>query len=240
MKPRSMSVTLRNGRRTRLRTDLIAACCSGLIFLALASVLHAAEPATITFALDFPGSDPDRYSITVGADGHAAYNSNARISSESNETENYQTDFILSERTRALIFDLAKQAHYFSGKIDSGNKKLASTGVKTLTYSDGAKTTSSAYNYSQQSAVQELTTLFEGISATLEFGRRLAFDHRYQKLALEDDLGKMENEAKSGELVEIQAVRPILQAIYDDSSVINVSRARAQRILEMSESAAGR
>ena len=35
------------------------------------------------------------------------------------------------------------------------------------------------------------------------------------------------------ELVELQVARPVLQEIYDDGSVMNVVRARAQRIMEM-------
>jgi hypothetical protein len=43
----------------------------------------------------------------------------------------------------------------------------------------------------------------------------------------------MEDEARRGNLIELQAVKPILQEIYDDSSVINVVRARARRIMAM-------
>jgi hypothetical protein len=41
----------------------------------------------------------------------------------------------------------------------------------------------------------------------------------------------MEEMAKSKSLDEIQAVGPILQAIVADHSVLNVTRARAQRLL---------
>jgi hypothetical protein len=201
--------------------------------LVLTFPLHAAEPATVTFSLDFPGSEPDHYSISVRSDGHASYESSGKISTDSDDRETYQTEFTISATTRAQIFDLAARSHYFSGKIDSGNKKLASTGNKKLTYTEGQKTTSADYNFSPQAAVQQLTSLFQGISATLEFGRRLIYEHRYQKLALEDELKQMETEAADGELSELQAVKPILQAIYDDSSVMNVVRARAQRIMEM-------
>jgi hypothetical protein len=67
----------------------------------------------------------------------------------------------------------------------------------------------------------------------LEFGRRLAYSHRYQKLALDDELKRMEELARRGELTELQAVKPILEQIYDDNSVINVVRARAERIMAM-------
>jgi hypothetical protein len=207
-------------------------------FLVLCSLsTQAAEPATITFSLSFPDSDPERYAITVQSDGHARYECSAKISNDSEDRENYQTEFSFSEATRARIFELAAQAHYFSGKVDSGNRKLAFTGSKKLTYKDGQRETTAAYNFSSVTAVQQLTTLFQSVGATLEFGRRLAYYHRYQKLALDDELKQMEEEMKRGDLIELQAVRPVLQEIYDDGSVLNVVRVRAQRLMEVGHGA---
>jgi hypothetical protein len=100
-----------------------------------------------------------------------------------------------------------------------------------LKYSEGARKTEATYNYSPNPAVQQLTAIFQNISATLEFGRRLEFYHHHQKLALEDELKRMEEMSKSKSLDEIQAVAPILQKIVADHSVLNVTRARAQRLL---------
>src|SRR5271165_4458841 len=100
--------------------------------LAFIPAAGAAEPASITFSLDFPNSDPEHYVISVQSDGKAQYECRGRISQDSNETENYTTEFTFSDATRVHIFDLAAQAHHFSGKIDTGNKKLAFTGAKKL------------------------------------------------------------------------------------------------------------
>jgi len=209
--------------------------------LALACSLPslAAGPATVSFSLDFPNSDPEAYQITVASDGHASYQCSARVSLESDDRDAYQSEFTITPATGAHIFDLAAQAHYFSGKIDSGNKKLAFTGAKKLAYKDGEKEFAADYNFSPFPAVQQLTVLFQSLAATLEFGRRLAHEHRYQKLALDDELKQMETKIHSGDLIELQAVKPILQQIYDDQSVINVVRARAQRIMEMHHDGAG-
>lgn len=141
---------------------------------------------------------------------------------------------------RARIFDLAAQAHFFAGKIDSGNHKLAFTGAKTLTYKDSQHSGSANYNYSTVPPVQELTAFFQNLSATLEYGRHLVYFHRYQKLALDEELKRMEDQARSNELSELQAVQPVLQQILDDQSVLNVVRARAERLLAMGKAAAGR
>jgi hypothetical protein len=195
----------------------------------------AGDSGTGTFTLDFPNSAPEHYSMSVQADGHAKYESTGRISLESEDRDHYQTDFSFSDATRARIFQLAAQAHYFSGKVDSG-KKLAFTGAKKLVYTDGQRNTSAEYNYSTSVPVQQLTTIFQTVAATLEYGRRLSYFHRYQKLALDQELKRMEEQARNGEIAELQAVKPILQQIYDDSSVINVVRARALRIMDMNAS----
>jgi hypothetical protein len=214
---------IRNSNRV-LR--LIAA----ILFLSVSA--FAGDAATVTFSLDFPNSSPEHYSISVQSDGRSHYESSGKITNDSDERDNYQTDFNFSDAARARIFELAAQARYFSGKVDSGNKKIAFTGAKKLVYTDGHRNSVATFNYSPVPAVQQLTALFQSVAATLEFGRRLTYFHRYQKLALDDELKRMEDQAKHAEITELQAVRPVLQSIYDDSSVMNVVRARALRIME--------
>lgn len=218
----------------RVIARLFANAFGALVFACVLTVpARAADSATVVFAFDFPNSSPEHYSITVEKDGHVHYESVGKVSEESDDRQTYQTDIELLDATRVRIFDLAAQARYFSGKIDSGNKKLAFTGSKKLSYRDGQRSSAADFNYSTIPAVQQLTTLFQSLSATLEFGRRLAYFHRYQKLALDDELNHMEDEARRGEIIELQAVKPILQQIYSDESVMNIDRARALRIMDM-------
>src|ERR1700686_3234300 len=235
MNPTPMMETGEAKRHRPRRRMCFAPTSLSIGCIALLSILplRAAEPGTVTFTLDFPASDPEHYSISVQSDGRAHYECLAKVSTESDDRDTYQTEFTFSDATRARIFDLAAQANYFSGKIDSGNHKLANTGAKKLSYKDSQHDSSAIYNFSPQPAVKQLTTLFQSVSATLEFGRHLAYYHRYQKLARADQLNRMKNQARRGELVELQAAKPVLQEIYDDNSVMNVVRARAQRIMEM-------
>jgi len=77
-----------------------------------------------------------------------------------------------------------------------------------------------------------VTALFQNLSTTLEFGRRLQYFHHYQKLALDEELKRMEGIADQDNLEEMAAVVPILRQIVTDTSVINPVRARAQRLIE--------
>jgi hypothetical protein len=188
-------------------------------------------PAVVTFTMDFPASQPEHYSIRVRSDGSVRYQSTGRLSDDSDQTDSFDLDFTVGAETRQKIFELAGKAGYFRKDVDS-HKSLAFTGTKTLSYKDPKRSGESTYNYSTIAAVQELTNLMQGVSVTLEFGHRLQYDHRYQKLALDEELTRMEDLARSNELVEVTAIQPILEPIIADQSVMNVTRARARRLLE--------
>jgi hypothetical protein len=209
-----------------------AALLVGLLLgLCLRVAAQAPTVPTVTFNLVFPGSLPDKYTIVVPGDGSASYHSTGKMTADA-ESDDFRSDFPLSDSTRTRVFDLAKRAHYFEGEIDSKKKGLAFTGEKTLSYRDAERDTKASYNYSTIPAVQELTQLFQELSTTLEFGRRLEYYHRYQKLALDDELKRMEEMAQQNNLPELAAVAPILQKLAQDRSVINPVRARAERLLE--------
>jgi hypothetical protein len=187
---------------------------------------------TVTFTCDFAHSEPDHYVISVSDDGKGSYDSDSKLSPEAEAEDTFHMDFTASQAGRARVFDLARRANYFEGEIDSKKKNLASTGTKTLTYKDAQRNTHASYNYSPVAAVGELTAFFQALSTTLEFGHRLDYYLRYQKLALDEELKKMEEMSNGHQLEEISAVAPVLQKILDDPTVINVVRARAQRLLQ--------
>jgi len=196
------------------------------------SQTEAQAPAVITFTIDFPTSQPEHYSIRVQSDGAARYQSSGRLSADSDETDSFDLDFTVGAETRQKIFELAAKAGYFQKDVDSRHKDLAFTGKKTLAYKDAQRSGQSTYNYSPQPAVQDLTSLMQSLAATLEFGHRLQYDRHYQKLALDEEFKRMEELSRSSELIEVAAIQPILAQIIADQSVINVTRARAQRLLD--------
>jgi hypothetical protein len=223
-------VSSRTLQRREGRPSSIKAFCLLLLVTCLHIAAGAQQQAVVTFTLEFPGSEPSHYVISVASDGLSTYDSDGKLSPDS-EGDPFHLDFSMSTETSRRVFDLAGRAHYFEGDVDSRKKNLASTGVKTLTYKDSGRSTSATYNYSPVVAVQQVTQLFQSLSTTLEFGRRLEYFHRYQKLALDEELKRMEDMDSRNDLEELAAVMPILQRIVTDTSVINPVRARAQRMI---------
>src|ERR1700730_4380964 len=110
-------MSLQRMRPNRARSTFL------LLFLALCVAViprGAAQTATITYTQDFPGSVPAHYSIAVSKEGHAKYESSGKLSDDSEGIETYQHEFELSPKNRDRIFQLAGQAKFFAGQVDSG------------------------------------------------------------------------------------------------------------------------
>ena len=194
------------------------------------------QPA-VSFTQDFPASTPSHYSLRVAKDGNASYESVGKLTPEA-EGDPFSYNFTMSGDSVAHIFELAATAKYFQRDVDYKKGNLANTGNKVLAYEDSTRHYKAEYNYSSHQEIQQLTKLFQSIALTMEFARHLQFYRRYQPLALEGDLKRMEEMAKDNDLRELQAIAPVLQNIADDKSILNVSRVRAQRLLALAGPAA--
>jgi hypothetical protein len=203
-----------------------------LAVFAFCPAAYGQQPtASVSFTLDFPGANPSHYELVVANDGQGSYTSNGKFDENSDAAGPAPIKFTVSENIRAQIFDLAKRSHYFTGKVDSGRKNIANTGAKTLAYKDAGHSSKATYNYSPLEPIEQLTSIFQNLSITMEFGRRLAYLHKYEKLALDDELKRMEELQRENSLGDVQAIAPELKEIANDPSVMNVSRARALRML---------
>jgi hypothetical protein len=196
--------------------------------------LHPIEP-TITFDRYWEPATPQEFSVTVKASGAASYLSRnpTRIDSESHQSDpDYIVKFTLSPADLDRLFVLARQTNYFQGNFEFKHK-VADTGKKTLSYADPARHSETSYNFSENKNIDEITKMFQGISMTIEHGRKLEFMHRFDKLGLEDELKSLEEMAKAGELSEIRIIAPVLHKIADDNAVLHIARQRAQALLAM-------
>jgi hypothetical protein len=213
--------------------QLTKLCLCAALLLCAGSALAAddAKVATIQFKLEFLHSNPEHYEITVQSDGHATYTSDGELGSGATP-DTTRFEFAISQKTQQDLFDLAKAANYFTGKVDSGNTKIAHMGTKTLIYKDDSHDTSAIYNYSMDPSVQQITTILQNLSTVLEYGRRLTWFRKYQKLALEDDLKQMEERQRDNNLGDVRAIAPILKQVAYDQSVMRMTRARAIRLLD--------
>jgi hypothetical protein len=225
--------------RTLLTTvfSLLAACAA----------LHAQAPQlepnpakspvapTVTFTFDWAGVEPHRYVISVDSGGNAVYRSWTADpgSEQSSAVDPYGLKFAVSGAARDRIFALALQLNYFNGDFEYRKHRVASTGDKTLAYADPDKQYATRYNWSENAGISELTAFFQGMSATIEAGRRLERLYRFERLGLDEELKNLERLASERQATELQLIAPILEQLAQDPAVLNIARQRARHILQM-------
>ena len=195
-----------------------------------AAVPDATQPS-VRFSFDWSQGVPwQSYSITAQSDGKSHFEG-VPHPDETNDTDTYQQDFTLSDATRQKIFAGAKDLNYFRGELDSHLKHVAQTGSKTLQYQSPEVQGSATYNYSQNPQVKELTRIFEGIAMTIDYGRKLAFQYRFDKLGMDQRLKELEDLQAGHNVEELAIIEPTLRKIVDDPNLMNISRQSAQRLL---------
>jgi hypothetical protein len=192
----------------------------------------AVEPASVLFKFEWSEGIPwQSYSIQVEADGKTHFNGTPNPS-QRGDPDPVQQDFVISEPNRQEIFASARKLNYFRGDLDSHLKHIAQTGAKTLAYQSAQVQGSSTYNYSQSPTVQSLTRLFLGLATTLDYGRKLAWQYRFDKLGLDQQLRELEELQAGHEVEELTIIEPILRKIADDPNVMHISRQSAQHLLK--------
>ena len=191
----------------------------------------AVPAASVRFSFDWSQGFPwQKYSITVQADGKSRFDGTPHAD-ETNDTDPYQQDFTMSAANRQKIFDLAQKLNYFQGNFASPMKHIAQTGQKTLQYQSPQIKGSATYNWSQNSDVEELTRLFAAVAMTIDFGRKLAFQYRFDKLGMDKLLKELEDQQASHGVEELAIIAPMLRKIVNDPNLMNISRQSAERLL---------
>lgn len=197
-----------------------------------ASSTQSASKASVKFSFDWLRGDPwQKYTIAVQSDGNAQFDGTPHPE-ENNDTEPYQQSFTISEANRQKIFELAEKLNYFRGDFDSHLKHVANTGSKTLEYQSAEIKGSTTYNWSKDQNIEELTHMFQGIAMTIDYGRKLAFQYRFDKLGIDQRMKELEDLQANHEVEELHIISPMLQKIAADPNIMNISRQSAQRLLQ--------
>ena len=209
-----------------------------------AQVVHEVTPVPqpagsyVVFKFDWEQGHPWlRYSIAVDDAGNTRFEGVGNPV-DSGESDAFSQEFTMTDANRQKIFELARKLEYFQGNFEAKQKNIAKTGQKTLEYhgraaGDGQTIDHSAtYNYSPNADVQELTRIFQSIANTLDYGRKLGFQYRFDKLGIDARLKELQDLQSSHFVEELQAIEPILQKIAADPNIMHINRMTAKQLLK--------
>jgi hypothetical protein len=214
-----------------------------LLALAAAQTQTAIQPSpeTIVFKIDHGTNALPSFTLTIHSDGTALYQvsyppevpkySPYAATLQAQPPTQVTRTLTLNSAGTAQIFDRIRSTNGFRAGCASRAKNIADSGAKTLTYTSVAGTADCTYNYTEDKTIAFLTREFQGIAETLDEGRRIERDHRYDRLALDSDLQYLVAAAQDGDAVELGLIAPILQSLVDDPQVLERVRTRAAKLL---------
>ena len=207
---------------------LLAGCIMGVGQDLNPQTRNAGLFPTVVFSCSRSGASPPYYSIAVDSTGNATYqsipNSVARTGAP------YTMEFLASNTTRTQIFGMIESLHFLRGLGNDPKFSVASSS-HTLIFTEGVQRNEIQYDTVSDPNVKNLTSLFERISSTMEFGRRLGIMEQNDPSAIEAEIGRMKDMIQAKQLAELQTLSPILLRIASDSRVSPNSRQQAQLVL---------
>jgi hypothetical protein len=197
----------------------------------------SAALARVTFQLDQKGAVVPRFTLTIEEDGKVSYAAEQAAPAQeggnaSPAIQHVEQRAVMTPATTARIFELARASDRFNIGCEALAKKVADMGRKTLSYSGPGGDGSCVYNYSEVTSVATLTQLLQGVTMTLNMGRKLDFDHRFDRLGLDEDTSELVEMIAEGRAVEVNMIARTLRSIADDSEVLERVRARATTLLQ--------
>jgi hypothetical protein len=228
------------GRRFRILPTLVAVAigvCPYAVW-AQSAIEPRAVVAQVGFAYENKQLQPAKYTFLINESGFGHFHSQPGDPPPA-DTVSYQTMAEAQDRPLQLskpvveqIFSTARGQRFFAINCEDGKDKVAFQGMKQLSYQGPDGNGSCTYNWSKSGAIEKLTTVFESIAFTLEEGRRLAIEHKHDRLALDQELGVLLDAVKDGRALEVQSIHPVLQEIAEDDSVLERARTRAKKLLD--------
>jgi hypothetical protein len=209
----------------------VPALCSSLL-LAQNSQLQTRNGRrfpTIIFTYVFWNANPFQYAIAIDSTGAVTYQS--APTSVDRTGVPYGLRFQANDSTRRVIFNVARNLDFFRGNLPVRVSSPQVDPVRSLTYRDLTSDNLITYSGSSDSDIQELTSIFEDISNTLEYGRTLTYFQQRQKGSLDAELTVMQRETERHHLRELQAIAPVLRGIAADENVSEEARTHARALL---------
>jgi hypothetical protein len=187
---------------------------------------------SVRFNFENPNLKPATYEISVDVTGDAVYFSRDEGSPGD---DGFRRQFQVSKANRDRIFELTASLRQFRGDYEFRKHKVAFSGTKTFTYTEGFEQYTTAFNWSENREITELAAIFQGMAATIQSEAKLIQLRKFDKLGLDAQLKVMEQQAKQGWLKEIRTISKVLTDIKNDPAVMRMARDRADRILRLAQ-----
>jgi hypothetical protein len=181
-----------------------------------------------------PGMSPPHWTLTLHRDGSGHFRSEAgnppRGEVQEMDAPSVDRDIQVSAEFAGRVFQTAQRHNWFNAQCDS-RLKVAFQGWKRLSYSGPEGQGTCTFNYSQDKEIQALGDSLVGVAETVREGARLEMLLQHDRLGLDKEMEYISDGAKDGRMVQIVAIKEILERLVADEGVLERVRKRARVLL---------
>ena len=110
-------------------------------------------------------------------------------------------------------------------------RKVADMGLKTVRFGTGSKQREVVYNYTEDRALQEVTTFFENLCQQERALFEMDLALKYDRLGIPKKLDELDSSLNAKRVVAPERFAPVLEKIYADQTLMNLARKEAKKLL---------
>jgi hypothetical protein len=209
--------------------DAAPAAAPGALLSAASDEPRSTVPkgAKLTYRRVFKSSTPEFIEIVVQEDSDAGTYEIRQLDEDPGALP-----FEISATLRAKMFELAGQLNHFQRQDLDVHRKIANLGEKTFRWEQGSEVHETKFNYTLNSAANQLLQIFEGLAREQEHLTVIARRMKYDRLGINDALLQFETDFNHSLLPEPKRALPVLDQIASDSRFVEIARQRARALAE--------
>lgn len=195
-----------------------------------------ADPGPV-LRVDFsnPGLAPSTWSLVLHPDGSAHFHSErgnaAAAAPNVIEPKTVDRDVQLSRDFATRVFETVRHHNLLRNASCESYLKVAFQGLKKLHYSGPDGEGGCEFNYSKDREIQALGDSLVAVASTIVEGAHVELLLQYDPLGLDSALAYIQEGARDGRLQQVCVLRPLLERLQADESVMERVRRRAQALL---------
>lgn len=221
--------------RVKRVLDEVKGCFAAVLWMwCLIGAASAQTPLAtadeIGFERDWPAQVTPYFRVVVHGDGSGLVTTAREMVPDASAV----TPIQVSSEIRARLFAVEPIVAGSKG-CETGSKKLAQTGRKTLTLRRDGKVLTCTFNYSDDKRMQEAVNAFGAIEVTIEEGPKLVRLRRFDRLGLDAEVSSFLDAVKSGRAIELGNIAPVLRTLAGDGELMERVRNRATDLLAMAD-----
>ena len=168
----------------------------------------------------------ESYGVQLDGNGNGQFYFNKR-----NEDE-IKLPITLRASAIETLRSLFEKADFLNESRDFvSQRKVADMGSKTVRFRTGSKQREVVYNYTEDRALQEITTFFENLCQQERALFEMNLALKYDRLGIPKKLDELDSSLNAKRVIAPERFAPVLERIYADQTLMNLARKEAKKLL---------